>query len=554
MPEERVSRGGACLRYPPGLGSVAPRQREAFDAKKLEELAGDIHRRGKVLQPVLGRRNPSKLGEIELIFGARRFRASKLANRTTIPMMIREHTDEEVLEIQIVENVNREDVHPLEEADGFQQLHDKHAISVEEIAAKTGKAPGTIRLRLKLTSLVPEARKAYLEGKLTNATALVVARIPDPEVQRKATKAIVAGFDQRDPGPMSLSSASWMVTRDFMLRLADAPFSCSDADLVPAAGSCLACPKSTANQRELFADVEAKDNLCTDQRCHAAKVAADWKLRKAKAETRGHTVLDKKASKSLFSHGQLVTSSGFVDIAAKDYSAAGSPTFKAQLKGKDVPIVLAQDDAGRTRELVKRSDFSRVVPKKPSSSSSSSSGGYDHKKEKEKRERERALHVLEALELANRAVKKPVNDAFWRALARITTESTLDADGYKVVGEWVGIGDLAEIKGSDYRKCTKAVRAAIAKLSPERTRGLVVLLLGLSHAVEDRAELVAVYGKPEVKLLPATATDKARPCARCTRAKKSGGTCAVHASAKAAVDMTKKKPKAAAKAPAKKRS
>ncbi len=105
-------------------------QRRTF--RDLDELADTIRAHG-VLQAVLVR----PLGaDFELVFGARRFRAAKLAGLSHIPATVRELSDAAALELQLIENSKRDDVHPLEEADGYRELHERHHVPIEEIAAK----------------------------------------------------------------------------------------------------------------------------------------------------------------------------------------------------------------------------------------------------------------------------------------------------------------------------------------------------------------------------------------------------------------------------------
>lgn len=115
----------------------------------LHELAETIRKSG-VLQAILARPKDEYL---QIVFGARRFRASLLAGKETIPALVREMSDAEVLEAQLVENLQRRDVHPIEEAEGYKRLLmlTDPTYTVEQIAAKVGKTPVYITTRLKLT-------------------------------------------------------------------------------------------------------------------------------------------------------------------------------------------------------------------------------------------------------------------------------------------------------------------------------------------------------------------------------------------------------------------
>jgi ParB-like chromosome segregation protein Spo0J len=211
-------------------------------------------------------------------------------------------TDVDVLETQLMENLQRDDLHPLEEAEGFEQLLKLEgrrpgadgsgpALTVDDLAAKLGKSKGYVYARLKLCALVPEARKAFHEGKLNPSTALLVARIPVPDLQKQAVKEITVGY--RNNEPLSVRDAAAHIHERYMLRLAEAPWPTADAQLVPAAGPCTTCPKRTGNQRELFSDVASAD-VCTDPQCFAAKKKA-WQAKvRLEAEAAGRTVITGK--------------------------------------------------------------------------------------------------------------------------------------------------------------------------------------------------------------------------------------------------------------------
>ena len=148
--------------------------RKTFDKDALQELTDSVKRFG-VLQPILVR--PLKSG-YELVAGERRFRASKAAKLETIPVVVRELTDVEVLEVQVIENLHRADLHPMEEAEGYELLHDRHDYTVEDLAAKVGKSKTYVYGRLKLCALTKEAREAFLEDRFSPAHAVILARLP----------------------------------------------------------------------------------------------------------------------------------------------------------------------------------------------------------------------------------------------------------------------------------------------------------------------------------------------------------------------------------------
>ena len=323
----------------------------------LGDLVESVKEKG-VLQPVLVR--PRGAEVFELVFGHRRFRAAREAGLDAIPAMVREMTDTEVLEAQIVENCQREDIHPLDEADGYRRLHEDHGYSIEDLVAKVGKSRGYVYARMKLCALVEPARRAFLDGKLNPSTALLIARIPDPELQKQATKEVTRGRWEGDSEPMSVRMACDHIHRSYMLRLSDAPFKVTDADLLPEAGSCSTCPKRTGNQRELFDDVKSAD-VCTDPRCFERKGEASWRRRVAEAEAKGQKVLSEKEAKQVL---LSPSRSGLVDLDACCYEDPKKRTWRCLLgKARPEPAI-ARDEAGRVHELIPVKDAKVVLKKK----------------------------------------------------------------------------------------------------------------------------------------------------------------------------------------------
>jgi len=157
--------------------STNPRQH--FNEEDLKELAETIRKSG-VYQAILAR--PREQG-LEIVFGERRYRASLLAGKETIPALVREMSDAEVLEAQLVENLQRRDVHPMEEAEGYRRLLSlaEPTYTVEQIAAKVGKTPAYITTRLKLTDLCDEAAAAFYQDHVGVGHALLLAKLPSEQ-------------------------------------------------------------------------------------------------------------------------------------------------------------------------------------------------------------------------------------------------------------------------------------------------------------------------------------------------------------------------------------
>ena len=163
--------------------------RKHFDPDRMADLAASVKEHG-VLQPVLVRPLGRKLGTeegsvYELVAGERRFRAAQAAELHTIPAIVRELTDQQVLEIQCVENLQRDDLHPLEEAAGYQQLLAIKGYDVGRIAARIGRSVKYVYDRMKLTQLIPALRDVFLDGRITAGHAILLARLK-PEDQKRA--------------------------------------------------------------------------------------------------------------------------------------------------------------------------------------------------------------------------------------------------------------------------------------------------------------------------------------------------------------------------------
>src|SRR5882757_4265715 len=206
--------------------------RRQFDEVKLAELADNIRLHG-VLQPILVR--PMPAGEpdaFELVAGARRYRAAKLAGRETIPASIRELTDTECLELQLIENLQRADVHELDEARGYAALIQlqPETYTVETLAEKIGRSEKYVYARLRLAHLVEEVQQAFYLGKLTVAHAFEIARL-QPNDQRRAlaecfpqhrtTAAVLK--DQKAEAVTVRSLRKW-IEREIHLDISNAPF------------------------------------------------------------------------------------------------------------------------------------------------------------------------------------------------------------------------------------------------------------------------------------------------------------------------------------------
>jgi ParB family chromosome partitioning protein len=167
--------------------------RKHFDETELNELASSIRAHG-VLQPILVR--PIANGKYEIVAGERRWRAAQRAGLHTIPAVVRDLNELEVLEIAIVENVQRMDLNPIEEAQGFQALVDRFGRTQEDIAEAVGKSRPHIANMLRLLKLPEDLQEMVRDGRLSSGHARAILTAPDP--RGLAQRAISEGLNVRE--------------------------------------------------------------------------------------------------------------------------------------------------------------------------------------------------------------------------------------------------------------------------------------------------------------------------------------------------------------------
>ena len=210
----------------------------------------------------------------------------RLAAKSTIPATVRDLSDSECREIQLIENLQREGVHELDEGIGYRSLMDLKPdfYTVETIAAQVSRSPSYVKGRISLTDLIQPIQTAFYDRKLTIAHALEIARL-QPKDQERALMECFPGhrtsgsiLKDRKAEALTVRQLREWIEREIQLDLKNAPFDTEDANLLPAAGACTACPKRTGNNPLLFPEIRNK-SLCTDPACYHAKVQAFVQLR-----------------------------------------------------------------------------------------------------------------------------------------------------------------------------------------------------------------------------------------------------------------------------------
>jgi ParB/RepB/Spo0J family partition protein len=336
--------------------------RKIFKPEALEEIAASIREKG-VLQNIIvrpvaciedeTRRKEAGNAKFEIVIGERRWRGSKIAAKTTIPSVIRELTDHEALKLQVIENAQREDPDPLEEAEQYNALLQSGKTTVDELCAEIGKSRATIYGRIKLLDAPDNAKDAYRAGKLSPQVLLLIARIPNPKVSEEATDRILKGGFNGEA--LSVRQVQQMIASDYMTQLKGAPFDPKDAALVPDVGPCASCPKRSGNQKELFADVGRAD-VCTDPVCFRLKCDATRARLMVKAEGEGKMVLSVEDSQVLYPHGSYLSNEAPVVELAKPCPFASGKTWQEVVddlpEGERPSVIVAVDRTGELHELI----------------------------------------------------------------------------------------------------------------------------------------------------------------------------------------------------------
>ncbi len=373
--------------------------RKTYDPSRFAELADSVRRKG-VLQPILvrpiGQRftvepdaedeqlfllkdNGRTLASYkshaeacshvpthEIVVGERRYRASLAAGLLDIPVVCRVLTDEEVDEFQWIENLQREDLLPTEEADGYKRLLEKHGWTVEELATRIHRSESYVHKRLRLVLLPAAAREALEANRISLVTALMIAGIPD-HFREEASKEILEGaIEYKDDKVVARNPLNQYAARDLINRKYTTLLSEACWDLNAPTGelpACATCPKRTGAQGDLFAGL--REDLCLDAKCFAQKNQVVWDLACFAAEKKGYRILTEEQHKKVFPQhhyygNDLQYGCGFVKSDDRPYQDDKKRPWR-KLVGKEVAHYVGRTSNGRVVELFKEAEAKEVL-------------------------------------------------------------------------------------------------------------------------------------------------------------------------------------------------
>ena len=193
--EEGVEMKNSVIEIETSLIDANPNQpRKVFDQTALRELADSITMHGVIMPIVVNKKGDRYM----IIAGERRWRASKLAGKTTVPAIVKDYTERQVKEISLIENLQREDLNPIEAANAMKQLMDEYDITQEDLAERIGKSRSAIANTLRLLSLQPEIIDLVSGGALSQGHARALITLPRAEQVSIARKAVEKRFSVRE--------------------------------------------------------------------------------------------------------------------------------------------------------------------------------------------------------------------------------------------------------------------------------------------------------------------------------------------------------------------
>lgn len=286
--------------------------RKSFEPEALQELAASIQANGIISPIVVRALDP---GRFEVVAGERRFRAAKIAGHKFVPCVVRKLSDQQVIESQLVENLQRMDLGPVEEAHGFRaalDLRDEKGIAVfkvEDLAVKVGKSADYIYRRLKLLDLPETALKAVEKKVISPSTAEIIGRIPDKRLREKATEEVLD--TKTNDRPMTRDETQKLVETHYMRSLTGCDFDPEDVTLRKDGMKCSVCPHRSGNSEFASSGNDKKSgvraDMCMDPVCFEKKAKVAFERWKATQESAGRKVLTPEQNKKLVQGDHIVT-------------------------------------------------------------------------------------------------------------------------------------------------------------------------------------------------------------------------------------------------------
>lgn len=349
------------------VASIAPEglnPRHTFNEEKLAELTASVRDKG-VLEPLLVRPTKKPKGKVryELVAGERRLKAALRANLKTVPVIVSDFSDQQALEVAVIENEQREEVPLLEKADGYVRLMKEYGYSAEQLAQRIGKSEAHVHATVKLLN-VPDFAKTFVDdGTLSKSHAEIIARVPSEDGRAKLAREIIFGDGGNTPAPVSVRTAKRYADK-YTAELSKAEFDTADETLVEGVPACTGCHFKAGNNRLDYP--EGRADICNNVPCFTLKTEAgrERKLSLLK-ERQGATVMSAEDVKKYLPYGYLLGTTPYVELKNKCTEDDQRRTYKQLVGnevGKSVKLFVAVDRRdGSINELALRSEVNEVL-------------------------------------------------------------------------------------------------------------------------------------------------------------------------------------------------
>ncbi len=275
---------GTFLNVPLSKIDISPlNYRQSYDEKALNDFAQSLKSYG-VISPVTLRKMPN--GRFELVVGERRYRAAKIAALKSIPAVVKMLTDEQVIEIMLLENLQRENPHPLHEAQAIARMQ-KNGLSIDEISARLGKSKSFVYARLKWSELILPIQKMFLANVVPVKDVMSLSLLESGTQQEFFDKYCSEWESETFEFSKVRNAISY-----FKYDLIKACFDTKDKNLIEEAGACTRCPFNSATIKSLFPDL-AQKAFCSHKVCYESKCLKhlENELRKALNEHQPDSLL-----------------------------------------------------------------------------------------------------------------------------------------------------------------------------------------------------------------------------------------------------------------------
>lgn len=507
--------------------------RKHFDEKGLKELAGSIEEHG-VKMPLLVRASKTEPGKYEIIAGERRYRASTLLvtemaafiaeddgqtergrsrmeiypQRIEVPVIVEDLDDATVLELQLIENLQRRDLTALEEAQGYQKLLelDEKKYTPQMIAQKIGKSVDTVLNKLKMLKAPKELLQALEEGKVSERHLVLVAGVPSAKGRKECAERVLQGefvWEVNGRLPLSVRQTNALINQNFRQSLKGAPWSLDDAELLPEAGPCATCPHfarhAATQDAELAAELgngrgQTDPLTCMLPDCFKRKKEIVWKKKQDEAKSGEVTVLKGKEAEGIVdADGDLTYGKGkasWVKLEEKleheftgHYDANKSPMWRTVVEDR-LPkgaVHVINTEKGGIVEIVKKADaiaagkahkkYGKLFEKVAASGKPELSAAEKKKKEKEAFDNKVSLRMKRCMlqHLLECGLEKGMDAAAGMAvLDSVLHEAGMD--GNRLICEWLKL-EPTEKKKNQCNVGQENYREAILKHLREKDAG-----------------------------------------------------------------------------------